>query len=536
MYGDMTSLSSSRATWHTFQSELLIAVTAAYVALLPQFYLFFSASNRYELQWTRGDHLAVVTAVCILGMILFEAFSGFRVFLARVLLPRAVAGSVACVVLCAVVVRTVLSLLDRGGGLPVMLMPWIENAGVKVALYLLFPGVAAIITPDRMKRAVRAFYAMLSPVLVLGVVAPFTYTSFNSDALPPSMSTLEKKYRVSGRPNVYIFIFDEWSYDRTFRDGHVIDEMPRLKQLLQQSTVFRRAYSPGKYTWTSVPKFLLQTDADVMAMSDGEIMRFLFSGSTHHGSTIFADSASSHLSMTVGFAFDYSRLVGHQTDAAIWKRTVEKRPSFWSHVRMLLGTQLSWMRFLGVDSRRLSGPGRASDEEIYEKAMRDTHNIVLGMIKGPSVPVFLFAHYGLPKSLKAGFTIESYMGNLRRLDAVVGDITDALISSGKMRDSLLIMTSDHSWRTDPDGPFADSEEVRLARLNQWARAVRHDPDPVHPWKHVPLIVKYPGQARGCEVSEIVYTVKLYNAIRQVVNEGAASPGVWRCDDRDGGMP
>ncbi|HRX06630.1 MAG TPA: hypothetical protein P5306_06000, partial [Kiritimatiellia bacterium] len=49
-------------------------------------------------------------------------------------------------------------------------------------------------------------------------------------------------------------------------------------------------------------------------------------------------------------------------------------------------------------------------------------------------------------------------------------------------DSVIVFTSDHNWRFDPDQPES--------------RADLEDPDPTSEWKHVPLIIKYPGQTVG----------------------------------------
>ncbi|HEV8120892.1 MAG TPA: sulfatase-like hydrolase/transferase, partial [Candidatus Polarisedimenticolia bacterium] len=65
-----------------------------------------------------------------------------------------------------------------------------------------------------------------------------------------------------------------------------------------------------------------------------------------------------------------------------------------------------------------------------------------------------------------------YHRNVLHLDTVVGRIVDRLRRAGRFDKSLVIMTSDHSWRTDPDIPRTlEPERVR----------------------HVPLLIKVPGQ-------------------------------------------
>ena len=56
------------------RNEVLVALLAAYMALLPQFYLIFSPMNRHSLLWNRGYHYAILSAVLILAAIYWTGY------------------------------------------------------------------------------------------------------------------------------------------------------------------------------------------------------------------------------------------------------------------------------------------------------------------------------------------------------------------------------------------------------------------------------------------------------------------------------
>jgi len=73
-----------------------------------------------------------------------------------------------------------------------------------------------------------------------------------------------------------------------------------------------------------------------------------------------------------------------------------------------------------------------------------------------------------------GGTPAEYHDSLQHLDTLVGEIMDAMERAGTLDGALLIVTSDHSWRIDPE---------HAATANTYAL------------RHVPLLIKAPGQHR-----------------------------------------
>src|SRR5262249_47399982 len=64
--------------------------------------------------------------------------------------------------------------------------------------------------------------------------------------LPQPRRPLVARGPVSGseaKPPVFIFVFDEWSYDLTTRDGAFLGDFPNLQRVSSQSLNFRQAWS-----------------------------------------------------------------------------------------------------------------------------------------------------------------------------------------------------------------------------------------------------------------------------------------------------
>lgn len=59
--------------------------------------------------------------------------------------------------------------------------------------------------------------------------------------------------------SVFIFVFDEWSWPRSSRDGQFTADFPHLQALSKEATVYRNAISPFWETSQSLPRLVFQT-------------------------------------------------------------------------------------------------------------------------------------------------------------------------------------------------------------------------------------------------------------------------------------
>jgi arylsulfatase A-like enzyme len=97
----------------------------------------------------------------------------------------------------------------------------------------------------------------------------------------------------------------------------------------------------------------------------------------------------------------------------------------------------------------------------------------------------------------------AYERNLAYLDRVIGKLVSELKSAKRYDDSMLILTSDHSWRRDPDIPNPSREELT----------------------HVPLIIKLPGQTESQRVDDDFRTCHLGEFIDRALHGKATSPAL-----------
>jgi hypothetical protein len=95
--------------------------------------------------------------------------------------------------------------------------------------------------------------------------------------------------------------------------------------------------------------------------------------------------------------------------------------------------------------------------------------------------------------------IRGYEAHLHYLDYTIGWIVRTLRELGQFESSLMIMTSDHSWRLEPDGPDY--------RTNPFAPQYRH----------VPLIIKWPGQSKGVVIEREYHLTDLHHLLGRTLN-------------------
>ena len=94
-------------------------------------------------------------------------------------------------------------------------------------------------------------------------------------------------------------------------------------------------------------------------------------------------------------------------------------------------------------------------------------------------------------------TPEAYLGQLQFVDGLVGQLIRACQDAGKYDNALIILTSDHSWRFDPD--------ERMLRASPF---------------HVPLMIKWPGQTSAQVIERQVSLVQLAPLIELALRGGS----------------
>ncbi|NLG35471.1 MAG: hypothetical protein GX548_08980 [Lentisphaerae bacterium] len=290
-----------RWTTHHITSFFRIAWLSfgmAYWALLPQFYHVYQADNRYSLAWDWSLYGSILAAIVTLGGIYF-AISGVLCFLGRFHPVAArwnqwILGGLTG----AVVLRTVLALLDKGGWIPPTLVAFLNLRLIKAGLYLL-PLIGLLAFRRLLMKGWRVFSFTVSLLAGLFLLVPWTWTTYGWDA----HSLPNPPPRFFAKTNsVHIFMLDAWSFDRTFSGTNLTANMPHLAEFLSHSDLCTEAQSCGSCTPISIPRFLFQSDEQVMQLKANEIVQHLRNRQFRDTSfTSLFDLSSQHYASVLGF-------------------------------------------------------------------------------------------------------------------------------------------------------------------------------------------------------------------------------------------
>jgi hypothetical protein len=492
----------------------VLGLTAAYISLLPNFYHIFNAVDRVNLFWNREYHAAILTAVAVVGLIYLAIYAVMLFVVRRHPAVRYPVEVLAYTALFALGLRTILSILYRSGLLEAAPWCYLANKVGKLLYYFLIPGTLIALHLPLAERIIRRLYALVAPAVLFLMVWPVTYQNFSPEnpPLPPIFDQQKNGDPSPAQRDIYIFFFDEWSYERCFPEGQPWGEMTNLCAVLSSMTCYSEAYTPGSRTITSIPRFLFQNNKSVCNMDYNQLCRLVLRQTPLVENNIFSE-AKRFFRVVVGFTVDYTELLGSSVEFSTSIHNESAWRTYGREAEFLILTQFAWLRVFGIHPFTEKDPPSV----VWIYSLRRAHQIALKTIRDLNQPVMAFFHYCLPhypyvwnrNGMKDPWpddvnaqTVPNYMDNLRRLDTIIGEIVSALKQSGKWDSSLVIMTSDHAWRYDPDLSGFDP--------------VREDSVPHSRWKHVPLIIKRPHQRKAEVVSDPISTADIYPIIQQVI--------------------
>ncbi len=309
-------------------------------------------------------------------------------------------------------------------------------------------------------------------------------------AVPPPSATTAR-----ARHPVFILLFDELSYSRSFLDGELLRSLPNLRRLAGQSFVFHNARSMSKGTLISVPNILFMKTLKVNYDSGSPV--FDDEGhkipTTEVPSLIQAAHERGYNTTMIGWYLPAPAMFGNQVD-------VYQYASGWP------GNGLASNMFrVACDSLQfthdpLSRPFRhASNDRIHVARTRELYRNSIDLIQNCPASTFAFIHWNVPhfpfvfhadgshKYFWRPDSAPDYLGQIQYLDHLLGLLTAELRASGKFDDALIVVLSDHGWREERDPKI-------LA-----------EPDSVF---HIPLLVKWPGQRASRSVMSQVTTTQV----------------------------
>lgn len=508
----MTGSGAPRARVATLKEILdrwIPSLVAVFLFYTPFLAGLGAERNRYFLFWGRRDTLAILLSIVLL--------SGVAALLGAAI-DRLGNGALSAL-------RDLTFLTFLGLGVLANLLPLLHvealldfarehrrRAGI---LLDLASGVLAVawvlgvwLRRERMMRVARGATFILAPlvVLLLGPALSWRSWDYPRDPIPASAG--------EGEPGVpvYFLVFDEWSYQRLTEGDDVRPEFANVRAFKDHALFFTTARAPAESTHVSLPRILFQSRKD-------EALPYVFidrkdpeDASEAQPEHITGDPAPAgapeslmalarrnrYTTYLVGFYLPYPHIMGNDVDV---DRAYSNYPKGDGLVERMVITTLGapqyWFMpgisglWKGVWSRVFSRHWVRLNRRVRDDlfAIADTapaRSLVFihypaphapfvfepdGSFRGP-FPVNSSATADVDTDIMAG-TPEDYHRQMLYVDRVIGETVLRLKRAGDYDRALIILTADHSWRVDP--AIAPGDEHRARR-------------------HVPLLVKLPGQA------------------------------------------
>lgn len=513
-------------------SRWTVGVVVAFLLLCPHLRMYLDESTRYYSFWGRRDAVSLAAAVGMLGTLFFLTHTLVRA-LRVTWLSRAADAAFVLIVGFAVIAYVRISIFDG--------TEFWSEVGLVGLICLVTALGAGSLAPrlTKIPRFFRAVCLVVSPVVTLVLVQLLYYPNFSV-----SNETLPKRAKLvaaqsdppqDNRQSVYLFLFDEWSYQRTFERPDFHAEFPHLASLMRTATVYHDAHSPHRSTGQSLPAILFQTANTYVYTggyvgfedSEGEFV------STQACDSLFSQThAAGHNTYLVGWYHPYRLMFGPELDfcwtapsSAETARSDTILGGTGRHLRIGLGKSIVAIPKPAALQWRAKRLVNGAESEHAIEVARKIHDLALTIIQDDTGPCFAVFHYAVPhwpfvydrdglnpnaaieNPLYFGLNndrqqdspdpdryVERYIGNLRYTDTLIGELIDRLRSAGKFASSTIVLTSDHGWRDDP----SQADEPTMDELT-----------------HVPLIIKYPYQNKPVDVEEPFALVNLRQMLRRV---------------------
>jgi hypothetical protein len=476
-----------------------LAISVSFYLFTPYLSRYINEENRYSFHWTREDLFSLLFCIVLLGTLFFLCFV-LLYLKGNKFTRRAFEFSYIAIfgiALIGNVSHLVKSIAYHPPTYIVKLgfFTWFLMGGFMIW--------AVLKNSKKIKIFCITFCFISSPIIPIFTFNALGYKSFISDIGSIPIASETKNQNPRDKMNVYIFIFDEWSYQRSFNNKELIPEFENLKHFADQAMVFHNSTSPWHNTFTSIPSFLFQTRLR-FNLKENQIG---FQGKEFHPlnkiKNIFHHPRElGFYTAMIGAAMPYGDLLEDSVDfckaICAYKRFGDGFFNVAKYHLLTAGLLLP-APFLHPE-RNLIREYFFNRFQVNRIDM--THELFKSIVENQTSSTFAVFHYMIPHfpyiynrdghkilfHIYKGTPI-NYYGNLSYLDRKIGEIISTLKQANKFDNSLVIMTSDHSWREDPS----------YDKTNWWWRYKKY---------HVPLFIKMPHQKRSIEIDSKFNTFKL----------------------------
>ena len=460
--------------------QLTLCLSLATLLFLRQIGFWALPKNRYYFHWQRSDTLALIAAVLAFALLFFLiAWLVRRVWPAR-------AGTILQWLTIIFLADVVVGYAGSGkiwGRSTVLAGAWAVVTGI--GLYTSWRSAFRFLARGRDVLMALAWLAPISFGQML-LWRPWDVRPAAADAQPAAGPA---------RTPVFIFVFDGWSYERSYQVDQLLPFFRNLRGLAGRSLEFTRAHSQGNTTTVSLPQLVfqrkgtLQVGNGVTHWREGKST----TPSPQVPSLFAAARARGYRTSIIGFYLPYRGILGDQVEhitshphapkgntlpGGMWIAAVRNLDFLADPVSQLLW--LEWYtRAYSENWARLNHEVRNGARDLIQRSDGSTFAMVHAPL--PHGP-FVFKEDGTYRgALAAGpGTADDYRRHLQVLDLTIGDIIREMEAVGVLDPALVIITSDHSWKVEPDSALKNAPGVLT-------------------W--VPLLVKLPHQTAPHRVSE-----------------------------------
>jgi hypothetical protein len=310
-----------------------------------------------------------------------------------------------------------------------------------------------------------------------------------------------------------MLIFDEWSWFRVAPNGVLNPGLPNVRKLAERSVLVREARSAGWATRYAIPRLVFQTNGEVVPGNGAASWRDS-SGqrpSVEVPSLFDSLHQRNYRSSVIGFYINYRGLLGPDAPNRVWSLPYAyKRTTWTSEVGLMLMRNLQ--HWTDPISQALWPPlSSRVYSESWVELLSTMKRSAMHALTSEADNTFLLIHLPLPhapfifdemgnfrgqyQGERMSDDSSGYERHLRYADRVLGEIMDTLNSAGRLDNALLVVTSDHSWRKEPDSALAKLPDAGL---------------------RVPLLVKWPGQTKPIVSDESFCALGLWPVLEAAI--------------------
>jgi hypothetical protein len=356
-------------------------------------------------------------------------------------------------------------------------IPW--GTAMREMVLLSVAGIAllfSLFSPRLLWGSVRAarMGLLLCGCCALWVLPELAITAIRTD--PPTVDAFDRQVPTpsASHPRIVWVLLDELSYDQVYEHRQPDVKLPHFDELKRESVVFSDVQPEGYFTERILPALFLGRQVDDARSSlngnleirDAKLARWT---AFDQQETIFAEAKESGWTTGVaGWYNPYCHILQNVLDSCYWSYV---SPFSESEEKTALANAVSLPSELLLSAQSDDSPSRSDPSieecsEQYGKMMRAANHL----IQDESID-FVFLHMPVPhppgiysrKTHTLGVK-GTYLDNLVLADRTVKNLLDAIHGTPAAGRTILILSSDHSWRVPlwRGSPSWTAEEERAS--------------------------------------------------------------------------